>query len=88
MGSGRGIDELSSDADAVTALTNATLQEVAHTQFSPDLSDVNGPALVLEARVAGDNEQVREMRQLGDDVIRDAVGEVFLLGVAAHIRER
>src|SRR5688572_23550593 len=29
-----------------------------------------------------------ELRQLGDDVLADAVGEVFLLGITAHVPER
>ena len=28
------------------------------------------------------------LRQIGDDVLADAVAEIFLLGVAAHVDER
>ena len=43
------------------------------------------PALVGEARVARDHEQPAQPREAGDDVFGDPVGEVLLLGVAAHV---
>ena len=45
-------------------------------------------AAVLERRVAGDHEQGAEARQLRDDVVGDAVAEILLFGVAAHVGER
>ena len=45
-------------------------------------------ALVGEARIAGDHEQRLEARQRGDDVLDHAVGEILLLGIAAHVLER
>ena len=40
-----------------------------------------------EDGVAGDDEQVAEARQLGDDVLGQPVGEELLLRVAAHVGE-
>src|SRR5262245_18527744 len=37
--------------------------------------------------MSGDNKQVPKPRQGGDDVFREAVSEVFLIRVAAHILE-
>ena len=87
MGSSHSVDELGIDAHTVTTPANAAFQHIAHAQFAPDLPHVDRLALVLEARVSGDDEQLREPRQLGDDVIGHAVGEIFLLGVAAHVGE-
>ena len=84
MGAGRGVDKLGTDADAVAGAANAALQHVARAKLAPDLPHVDGLALVPEARVAGDDEQLGEPRQLGDDVLGDAVAEVFLIRVAAH----
>jgi hypothetical protein len=39
----------------------------------------------LEARIAGDDKQLRETRQLGDDISHDTVGEILLLGVRIQI---
>src|SRR5262245_28059711 len=44
-------------------------------------------AAIGEGRVAGDDEQVRIARQLGDDVFRDPVGKVYVLNAIAHIVE-
>ena len=87
MGAGRGVDKLGSDADAVAGAANAALQHVARAKLAPDLPHVDGLALVPEARVAGDDEQLGEPRQLCDDVLGDAVAEVFLIRVAAHAGE-
>ena len=40
-----------------------------------------------EGGIAGDDEELRKFRQGGDDVFRDAVGEIFLLRIAAHVGE-
>jgi hypothetical protein len=43
---------------------------------------------VHEGRVARDDEQVAEARQLGDDVLSEAVREKLLLRIAAHVDQR
>src|SRR5262249_58769266 len=45
-------------------------------------------ALVGEARVASDDEEAAVLRQVGDDVLGDAVEEVLLLGIARHVLKR
>ena len=87
VGASRGIDELGGDADAIASAANAAFEHVADAELATDLSDVGGLALVLEARIAGDDEQLGEARELGDDVFGDAVAEVFLAWVAAHVGE-
>ena len=57
-------------------------------EIAPDRADVDVLALVGEARVARDHQQAADLRQIGDDVLADAVGEIFLLGVARHVGER
>ena len=84
---GRSVDKLSADADTVARAANAALQHVAHPELAPDLPDVDGLALVLEARIAGDHKQLREPRQIGDDVFGDAVTEIVLARVTAHVGE-
>ena len=44
-------------------------------------------ALVDEGRVARDDEEPAQLRQRGDDVLADAVGEIILLRLAAHVGE-
>ena len=69
-------------------LAHAAFQDVAHAELPPDLPHVHGAALVGEARIAGDDEQPADLRERGDDVLDHAVGEVVLLRIAAHVRER
>ena len=78
VGAGRGIDELRRDADAIAGAADAAFEDVTDAKLATDLPDVRRLAFVLEARVAGDDEQLGEARQLGDDVFGDAVAEVVL----------
>ena len=82
-----GVDQLSGDTDAARGLSDAALEDVAHAEFAADLLHVDRPALVGEARVAGDDEDPLDARQAGDDVFDHAVGEVVLLGVATQVGE-
>ena len=88
MGTGFTIDQLSGDAHATARLADAAFQYVAHTEFTSDLLDVDGFALVSEARIAGDDEQRLEARQCGDDVLNESVDKVLLLRVATHVLKR
>ena len=88
MRAGRGVDQLPGDAHPVAGLAHAAFQHVAHAKLAADLLHVHGPALVGEARIARDDEQPADARQRGDDVLDHAVGEIFLLGVAAQVLER
>ena len=67
---------------------HAAFEHVAHAEFAPDLLRVDRLALVGEGGVAGDDEAVGEMREVGGQVVGDAVGEIVLLLVAAQILER
>ena len=72
----------------VAGFADAAFEHIAHAEFAPDLPDVWRLALVGEARIARDHEQRRGTRQRRDDVLDDAVGEILLLGIAAHVLER
>ena len=67
---------------------NAALQDVAHAEIASDLAHVGRLALVLEGGIAGDDEQLGEPRQLGDDIVGNAVAEIVLVLVAAQVVER
>jgi hypothetical protein len=47
-----------------------------------------GWPLYVKARIASDDEEPADAGERGDDLFDHAVGEIFLLGVAAHIGER
>jgi hypothetical protein len=88
VGAGRGVQELGGDAYPLGGLAHAAFHHVAHAQLAAHLLHISGPALVREARIAGDHEQPAHVAQRGDDVLDDAVREVFLLRVVAHVLER
>ena len=85
MAAGGDVVELRGDADAVAVLADAALDDIAHAELFRDLTQMNRAALVDEARVACDHEQPSQPREAGDDVFGDPIGEVFVLGVAAHV---
>jgi hypothetical protein len=49
---------------------------------------LNGLALVRKTRIAGDDEEPFDTRECRNDLLDRAVGEVLLLGVAAHVLKR
>ena len=82
------IDQLRVDADALARLSDAAFENVGDVEAPAHLLHVGVLALVGEGRIPRDDRQRRDLRQIGDDVLGDAVGEVFLLGIAAHVGER
>ncbi|MEY9551531.1 hypothetical protein ABIF67_005596 [Bradyrhizobium japonicum] len=87
MAAGRDVVELRRDAQAIAAAPHAAFEHIADAELARDFVHVHGAALVDEGRVAGDDEEPAQLRQRRDDVLADAVGEIVLLAVAAHIGE-
>ena len=54
---GRGLDQLTSDPHPMCCLADAAFEDIAHTEIAADLLYVNRPALVGEARIAGDDKK-------------------------------
>src|SRR5689334_1218820 len=81
------INQLRRDAHARARLAHATFQNVADIQFTRDLGDVDMLSLVDEGVVARDDEQRRYLAEIGDDVLADAVAEILLLRIVAHVDE-
>src|SRR4051794_2451528 len=88
MGSADRVNQLSGDANLAASFADAALKDISHAQFTAHLANVRRCPFVYEARVPGDHEELLRPRQRGDDVLDDAVGEVLLLRVAAHVLER
>ena len=55
------------------------------TQFLADLVLLYRFALV--GGIAGDDQEARQLRQRGNQIIGNAVAEIFLLGVTTHVSE-
>ena len=61
---------------------------MAYIQVLADLADVDRLALVHRGRVASDDRKIRVARQIGDDVLGDAIGQAGVGGVGREIVER
>ncbi len=80
-----GVDQLAGDTQPGSRLAHTAFQYEPHTQFPGHLAHIHRAALVGEAGVAGDDEQLLEARQRRDDVFDHAIGEVILFGIATHV---
>src|SRR5580700_5685456 len=81
------INQLRGHADPISNLAQAAFEDVARTELTTDLLHVDRAALVDKARIAGDDVEPFDPRQPGDDVFDNAVDEIFLLGITAHVLE-
>ena len=80
-------DQLGVDPHLLAGLANAALDHIGNAQFLGDLLEIHRLALVGEDGIAAEHEQTRDLRQIGDDVLGDAVAEELLLGIVAHVGE-
>jgi hypothetical protein len=83
-----GVDQLGGYPDPIRCLTHTPLEHVAHAQLFCHFADINRFAFECEAGIAGDNEEPALLGQTGNDVFCEAVGEVILFRVTAHVLER
>ena len=81
------VDELRGDPHALAGAADGAFEHRPHAKLAADGADVDRASLVSEARIARDYRQAGDLRQVGDDVFGDAVGEIFLLGIARHVGE-
>ena len=72
---------------ALPRLPDAADQHVGSLGLLADFADAALSTLERERHVAGHDRQRGDLAEIGDDVLGDAVREVFLLGVAAHVGE-
>ena len=88
MVAGLRVNQLSGNAHAIPHLAHAAFDQISNAKPRPDI--LYGDALSFEGErgMAGDDEQGWKTRQLGDDILRDAIGEILLFRIAAHIVER
>src|SRR5204863_9952530 len=81
------IDQLRSYAYSVTRIPYAPLHHIADAERATHGRNIH-IATELETRIAGYDEERVIARQLGDDVLGDAVAEILLLGTAAQVCKR
>src|SRR5713226_5818976 len=82
-----GIYQLGGYPHVVAGFAHTALQYVRHSQFATDVLHLRRLALVGEGRRARDDKQIREPGESGNKVVGDAIAEIFLVAVAAHVGE-
>src|SRR5204862_1920100 len=85
---GRAVDQLRRDPYPATGLAHAAFENVVDLELARDLRNVDVLALEHERRVARGDPQRGHLGEIRDDVLGDAVREVFLFRIAAHVGER
>src|SRR2546423_10474955 len=82
------VNELASNANTGAGLSHASFQNKVDAETLGDFRHVHMLALVGEGSVARHDKETRHLRQISNDVFGNAVTEVFLFRVAAHVDER
>ena len=82
------IDQLDGDAHGIARLADTALDDVTRTEFAPHVANIGAQALVRKGRVTRDDLDPGYPRNIGDQILGHAVGEILLLGIAAHVGER
>ena len=74
------VDQLHAHSDAVADSTDAAFQKRGYAQrFAYFPSVAHGIAAIRHDRHARDNLQIADLRKIGQNIVLDAVGEVFVL---------
>ena len=88
MSAGCRVDQLPGDAHPVAGLAHAAFEHVAHAELLRHLLHGDRLALVGEGRVARDDEEPRQPRDCGRDLLDHAIDEILLLGIAGQVLKR
>ena len=88
MAAALAVDQLCRDPHRVAGAPEAAFEYVADAEIVRHVTNIHRLAPELVGRVAGDHEQVGEARDVGDDVLGQPVGEVFLIRIPRQVLER
>src|SRR5215467_6297970 len=81
------VDELRRHTDAAAGASNAAFEDRADSQRFGNLGDVLVLAAEGESGGAGRDLEIGNVGQEVDDLLSQAIAEVFIVGVAAHVDE-
>ena len=88
MGPGLRLDQLCGQPHSIAGPPHAALENIAAAQFACELPHINRLSFVNKARIASDDGEPLDPGKSGNDILYDAVGEIFLFRVTAHVGER
>ena len=83
------VDQLRSDAHAISGALHASLHDVSHAELTGDLAQIAfRPGLVLHYRRAADHFQIRNPSEICQNFVLHAVGEKGIGRFLAQILKR
>jgi hypothetical protein len=85
---GLGVDQLGADADLIARPPDAAFQYIAHAELAADPLRINRLVSIGEGGIPRDHEHIRDPRQIGRQILGDAIREILLLRIVAQISER
>src|SRR5262245_31805581 len=88
MAAAQAVDQLCCQPHSIASLANASFQHIASAEQSPDFADVPRLSLEHKTRITGYDQQLLNLRQCGQHVFSDTVGEILLFRITAHVLER
>ena len=84
---GSRIDQLRVNPHPIALALHAALKHVTHAEVLGDLPNVGRAVLVGQDRVPRDDKDTGNLREVGDQVFGDAIGEILLRRIGAEIVE-
>src|SRR5262249_52767878 len=81
-------DQLRGNAYPAGSPPHAAFEHITHPKLTAHSADIDCWPLIRERRAPRDHKKRMVARKISDDVLGDAFREIFLLSIAAHIRER
>src|SRR5438105_350243 len=81
-------NELPSYPHTRSRLSHASFQDKSNAKLPTHLLHFHRLVFIGEGSVARDNKQSGNVGQISDDVLRNAITEILLLSVAAHVVKR
>src|ERR1700733_3163280 len=88
MISSRGVDKLRGDAHLVAVLAHAALEHCTNVELTRDVGDIRILTLEGEGGRARRDLELRNRGERVQELLGKAVGEIVLLGIAAHVDKR
>ena len=85
---GARVDELGVDPHPVRVSPHGSFENVSDAERLADFTDVARAGPILAHRSAADHFQVRDLGQIGQNVVLDTVGKIGVLLIVAQVFER
>src|SRR5262249_19602252 len=82
------VDEMGIYACPVLIPLHRAFETVAHAEVVAYLLGVDALALKGKHSIASDHKAVADARQIGRQILRNAIGEIILVWIAREVRER